>query len=342
MADDRIRELERRYQASQASADLVAWLTERIRACDPSLSEAELLDHARRDKTSPGLRLALAGFLGVENEPCAAFLAAEDQLLAAPADPGAWERYHLARGRAPTAWLARLEQPSLLRSCPLPVEPVWVSTGIGDYRPVEGTYGASPIHAAPDLPLERVLDFAWLRGQSTPSRVRDPHAWRGEVQALEGAIDAAGVPRPASLLTLLREHVPRCGVITSSTDCYFTLGFRPVAALGGLVVPFYNDSQGCVTWGLWLHRGGAQAVVGFQLLYADPDEEAADLPPQVSEPLDEEGTRLGQFFLAETSLEAFLYRTWIENELWYGLHPGDWPARDLHDPELAAYLAHYR
>jgi len=339
MQDSRIRELERSYQSSGLTQDLIAWVTERVRSGDSSLAEPELIDSIRRHPHEPALRCLLAEWIGVDTTPCAELIEAETALLASPEDEAAWARFHEARAAAPAEWLARVEQPSLMRVCPLPLEPVWISSGIGRFRPVEGTFGGSRLANCPDLPLERVRDFAWLSDRPLP-REGSPPFDEAQVSALAEKIRAQGFEPPQNLLALFREHLAQSYLIESCTDCYFTLGFPPVKALGGLVVTFYNDSQSCVTWGLWLHESGAQAVVCFNLLW-----DAEDLPPDASEPMaqegDEEGLRIGGFGYVSPSLEAFLYRTYVENEIWFGLHEMSEP-RDLNAPELASYLDHYR
>lgn len=336
MQDTKIRELERRYQSSGLTQDLIAWVTERVRSGDTSLAEAELIDSIRRHPSEPSLRCLLAEWIEVDVGACAEFLEAETAVIASPKDEAAWERYHQARAAAPGEWLARVEQPSLMRICPLPVEPVWVSSGIGDFRPVEGTFGGSQLATCPDLPVDRVRDFAWLAEGPLPRGGGSPYS-EEEVAAWAEKIRRQGFEPPEALMTLFREHLAQSYLIDSCTDCYFTLEFEPVRALGGLVVTFYNDSQSCVTWGLWLHESGAQAVVCFYLLW----EGEGDLPPDASEPMNEDGLRIGGFGCVSPSLEAFVYRTYVENEIWFGLHDMGEP-RDLTQPELASYLDHYR
>lgn len=97
-----------------------------------------------------------------------------------------------------------------------------------------------------------------------------------------------------------------------------------------------------MTWGLWLHRGGATAVVSFSLVWADLQDDPEGLPSDLTDPVTADGTRLGRFAYAAPSLESFIYRTWVENEIWYGLNPGHWTPRNLGDPLLAQYIQHYR
>ena len=92
----------------------------------------------------PALRSLLAQWLGVDRDLCEVFIEAEAALLS-ESSPDVWELYHQARGKAPAAWLARIEQPTLMRACPLPLRAEWVSSGIGEYRPVEGTFGGADI-----------------------------------------------------------------------------------------------------------------------------------------------------------------------------------------------------
>lgn len=234
MTDEELRKLEHRYRTTGSSEDLVAWIRERARG-GPILDEAELIGWIRRDPDATRLRIVLAELLGLDPEPCEALLEAETALLA-KRDPVAWERYHEARGKAPASWLARLEQPSLVRSRPLPLEGIWISAGLDELRPVEGTYGGTDLSTLPDLPIDHISGFRWLDDHHVETAVRDRERWLARVDALDEAIKGAGFAIPPAFRSLLRDRLPFKGAIDSGTDCYFELDFSPVRALGGLVV----------------------------------------------------------------------------------------------------------
>ena len=112
---------------------------------------------------------------------------------------------------------------------------------------------------------------------------------------------------------------------------------------GGYHVGFYCDSQGVLLWDLYLHPSGGHCVIACE----PDDEDFEDLEPEDLDPEDDEpapSTPPRAWFVAP-SFEAFVYRIWLENELWYFAH-ADFlrqqgrPVPPL-TPALQAYLSHY-
>ena len=112
-----------------------------------------------------------------------------------------------------------------------------------------------------------------------------------------------------------------------ATDCYFDLGDHAVEVPGGRLVHFLSDSQWIRHWLLFAGAGEPAVVTtdfpaGFALT-------AEDHEVYPGEPVYE---------ICAGSFLEFLWRFWIENEIWFGL------TRENHalTPSQRCYLAYYR
>lgn len=110
---------------------------------------------------------------------------------------------------------------------------------------------------------------------------------------------------------LLRTRIPSC------TDCHFALtqlAFCPGDKEKGYVLRFLHDQQDCVIWHLYLSSEGEECVLAshtyLDLVYTDPDE-FDNITEQEA---------VAQTWICAPSFEAFLYRFWMENVLWFNLH----------------------
>ena len=146
--------------------------------------------------------------------------------------------------------------------------------------------------------------------------------------AIAGRLPVA-LPESLRLLAARPEWQRR---IRSATACFLDLGDFPAVTAGedGFLVHVLSDQQWCLHWLLYLDTAGHQAVV------ATPEPIGFDLSEDESGPgsvirLDDE--QLGLTVCADTFAE-FLYRFWIENEIFFAL-------RSIQPltPALATYAA---
>jgi uncharacterized protein (TIGR02996 family) len=303
---------------------------------------------------SPGddtLRSVYADWLQERGDPRGDYLRFEMQLAhLSPASPEARELRARMVGLRPQLdrlWLAHIDQPDVQRANPTPFPAGWLSTDLGDYRPDPGgTYGACAYASLPRLPVESFRgDFAWLK--SSPPWERISHVnrqeWRRRVEEgvarVAAQARALGLPLPPEFGLFLGDPEFMCR-IRSCTDCFFDATRRIVPSPrgeDGYLIRFYADSQGCGFWYLYLTPGGYSCVVSSAALYGGVVWAGSeDLAGEEEEPPRDDLEGSTEF--CAPSFEAFLYRYWMENEIWYALHSDHTPLT----PEQQAYVDHYR
>jgi hypothetical protein len=181
-------------------------------------------------------------------------------------------------------------------------------------RSAEGTYSHYDLHKLPPLPRAAIdSDLPWLRDAPAPGG--DP---TGSCQSepwalLLSSLEAKGYALPAALHTLMT-HEEMQRAIPAPTANYFIGagedgGESNAATLqeireGVLFLPFYSDQQCCVRWGLWLSRDetGYAPVIAASLDFG----EDGDGP-----------VRYVDFEFSASTVESFVYRTWVENRIWF-------------------------
>ncbi len=125
----------------------------------------------------------------------------------------------------------------------------------------------------------------------------------------------------------LQDRIPSC------TACYFSLSqlaFCPGSKEAGYVLRFLHDQQDCGIWHLYLTPHGDECVLAsgtyLDLVYTNPD--------QVGHITEKEAVK--QTWVCAPSFEAFLYRFWMENVIWFNLSERK-PLRE----EQRRYIAFY-
>jgi hypothetical protein len=196
----------------------------------------------------------------------------------------------------------------------------WWFAELRGYRSAEpGTYARYDLDDQPPVP--DLTDLGWLEAVSdaiewpidntdaTPSTRLTTH----ELNSM-----AVPVRLPGSLTTLAARADFR-GRIRSATACYLDLGDHvAVTANGGHLLHVLSDQQWVRHWLLYIDAEGYEAVltstapIGFEL----PPEDAHLVPEVI--PVD------GSFDLelCADTLAEFLFRFWIENELWWAIQDG--------------------
>jgi uncharacterized protein (TIGR02996 family) len=236
------------------------------------------------------------------------------------------------------AWVATLEQAGAVEANLTNLEFAWWGTGIGPAREADGTYERFLYHDQPPIPVE-TLDgtFHWLNA----SRPQYPYTQGPSWKAFCAEKRAEGYFVPIEFEDFLSDtDLP--ARIQSCTDNYFERAPSsavahpaPSAVLDdGLLVTFYADSQYCVLWAILLPKEPGR----YAPIFAGPPDA---LFPSVSGADVEEGEAVydpGKPVLAASQFEQFVYRWWIENEIWYATI-WDESRRPL-TPTEQAYLDH--
>jgi hypothetical protein len=217
----------------------------------------------------------------------------------------------------------------------------WPANELPGYREHPTGYGTYSGFAYDELPpIARKLDneLRWLLGEPTvPASLADVDEAASTPATVDGLRRVAGaaIMLPPALVTFIGSDEPRARV-RSCTDCYLDLGdFAVPVTDGGTLIHFLSDSQWVLHWLLYVSPEGPEAVVatnrplGFEL---GEDEEGETL--RLFDPAS------GDAAVCAESFTEFLYRFWIENEIWFKLANPDDEPRGL-TPEQLRYAEHY-
>ena len=224
-----------------------------------------------------------------------------------------------------------------MSTVPLGIKTGWWSFELPQYRPhpTKSTYSLfayedlPPIHEKPDS------DFQWLKSQPTKVRSLGEGCYsdgsKPDLTKLSTIVTSVDVHAPASFLTFI-QSLDLHERIRSCTDCYLDVADHAVKTTGatsGYLIHFLSDSQWCMHWYLHLDYSGQECVIaspnayGFEFEDTDARDEI-DL------------AREDVCFCAPTFIE-FIYRFWLENEIWYALA---WDKRPF-TPLEKVYVDHY-
>lgn len=228
---------------------------------------------------------------------------------------------------------------------PLAVLPrAWPSIDLPGYREHPMKYGTYSGFAFDDLPaIERPLDseLRWLLQEpivrASLAEVDDAATRPATQEQFELLSTGQPIELSRSFMTFVASDEPRAR-IRSNTDCYLDLAdFVVPVSGGGSLIHFLSDSQWVLHWLLYSGPEGSEAVVvtetplGFELGDDEADETARMFVPDASDAA-----------VCADSFSEFLYRFWIENEIWFNLaDPDGEPPRPLTD-EQCRYAEHYR
>jgi hypothetical protein len=109
--------------------------------------------------------------------------------------------------------------------------------------------------------------------------------------------------------------------IRSCTACYLLLPHNLIKTTGledGVLLQFLSDQQGCCYWSLYQNTCGEHCVICSLKAYAFPN--AQDSVPTMIDLSAEK-----DIWVCSSSFSEFLYRFWIENEIWFSLAQDDVP-----------------
>jgi hypothetical protein len=182
--------------------------------------------------------------------------------------------------------------------------------GLESIRPFVSTYGRYDFSALPPIPFQLHGDLEWL--ENTKSHILNIGCEREKenkiaLQELVQSCDAVDIQLPASFLKFMSNFSLQERV-RSNTDCYLFLCPSPIPSPkgGGYLLRFLSDSQACLFWYIYITEDRSDHAVvcspGFYGIKSELWREEEPDPDEIN-------------FCAE-SFEIFLWRFWIENEIW--------------------------
>lgn len=210
----------------------------------------------------------------------------------------------------------------MVNSKKLPFPSGWYTAGHGALWDCDRTYCFVSYEALPPLDM-RLFEgkFQWLfdsedtlqKASITPD---DPDKLLANLNHLTILAGEHGLELPDPFRIFLaspdlQRRVPSC------TSCYLDLSDRIMKSPdedGGFLIRFLNDSQTVLVWYLHLNRRGEHCIlVASREFLEEADGPTLDdiIVPR-------------EFFYCAPTFEAFMFRFWIENRIWFGLadnHP---------------------
>jgi hypothetical protein len=137
------------------------------------------------------------------------------------------------------------------------------------------------------------------------------------------------IPLPVSLVTFIDSEELR-GRVRSCTDCYLDLGDYVVQTTGaedGYLIHFLSDSQWILHWYLYVSKGGDHFILvsenGFGFNF-DEQDFSIQHGRGYRLRLDQE-----EIWFCADSFPEFIYRFWLENEIWFCLTLDPKPLTDF-------------
>lgn len=212
----------------------------------------------------------------------------------------------------------------------------WWGTDLPGARGCDGTYCYYPYETLP--PLDESLfrgDFQWLTDldddvEAVMAVHRDPHEdddleMADEVNVLRDEAAKLKLVLPEEFIRFmssaaLQQAIPSC------TACEFDLGelVPSVVEEGAHTLLFLRDQQDVLLWYLYLTPDGQSSVICSPIPFDDED---VDEPVHVIK---------ANTLEVAPNFEAFLYRFWIENTIWFALDDSK-----PFTPAQKAYVDHY-
>jgi len=203
----------------------------------------------------------------------------------------------------------------------------WVHIQLPGYRqlPQHHTYESSALADLPPIPVELGEGCEWLRrsGQSYSHEGLDQYERDIQPPFVELLAQRAKVDLPSSFRLFMTDSDLQSRV-RSCTDCYLDPGERVVetnGSIAGHLVHFLSDSQSCAHWYLHILPSRETAVLESSDLYCLQVENSRWIENPACH-LERIDITRQNFVYCAPSFSDFLYRFWIENEIWFALVQG--------------------
>jgi hypothetical protein len=219
----------------------------------------------------------------------------------------------------------------------------WVHIQLPGYRqlPEHHTYESSRLADLPPIPIKLDNECEWLRSHGQVHAYGGLDQYERDIQpsSVENLAQLAQIELPRSFRLFMTDPDLQSRV-RSCTDCYLDPGERIVETIGaipGHLIHFLSDSQSIAHWYLHILRSGDVAVLKSSDLYG-LEIEHSDWILNPSCRLERVDLRGLEFVYCAPTFLDFLYRLWIENEIWFAVMAK--PCHPLSNLE-ADYVRHY-
>ncbi len=194
-------------------------------------------------------------------------------------------------------------------------------------------------------PITRKLDehFDWLRNEPAFADGADGLLAEGcygdgskpDLGKLNKIIELTDVKLPDSFVEFilspdLHQRIRSC------TDCYLDVADYPIRTIGqfeGQLIHFLSDSQWCLHWYLFVSKVGSQFVITSPNAYGFDYGDANQVMEIDLEAEDE-------IWFCAPSFNDFIYRFWLENEVWFRVVWDKQPLASL-EADCKAYVEYY-
>lgn len=220
----------------------------------------------------------------------------------------------------------------------------WPFTGLPGYRekPKYATYVSFPYDELPKFCVLPDCEFSWLKKQAPVegsmyegdySDGRSPNITK--LAKIESSLDVA---LPKEFCTFIRTPDLHRR-IRSNTGCYFDLhdfAVRTYGAYDGYLIHFLSDSQSCLHWYIELLNSGEHFVVvsgdAYGLNPIKRKHRRHEIPEGITDHKREiDLANENEFFFCGDNFTQFMYRFWLENEIWASLTHDE---KSLNDEQL--------
>ena len=218
-----------------------------------------------------------------------------------------------------------------------PFEKVWFGVELEDIRPHQdfSTYEGSPFDLLPTIDTEYLdINFSYLSNKVIENLEKNPaneylditfksaknddifkpsSKWQEKIKAIQATLPLALPEGLVKFMSAPKAH----GLIPSCTACYFDLPEKATTFqyLGedGYLFHFYRDQQDCLFWYFYVRKAGESCILASPMPFGVYKE---------GEIYTEEEIKRNVLYTA-SSFEEFIYRTWVENILWFDTNEGE-------------------
>lgn len=217
----------------------------------------------------------------------------------------------------------------------------WWSFELPGYRP-HPEVATYTLFSYEDLPptLEKPdYYFEWLKPQSIKEHSLFegcyPDGSKPDLSKLTSIASQVGIPLPEPFTTFI-DSIELHKRIRSCTDCYLDLADYAVKTKGsneGYLIHFLSDSQWVGHWYIHINAQGNHFIVTSLNAYGFALEDENGNPN-----IDEIDLQEEEIWFCAPSFIEFMYRFWLENEIWFALAEKERPLNKTEQVYVDKYV----